>query len=197
MMTDEVAGLAMRLPPPRFQRPSAMVDTLPFPMPPPGMFPGRACIQLITHYESCSLTAYPDPGTGGDPWTIGFGDTGPDVVEGLTISYHDAVLRLVHRLNDEFVPAVHDMARMPLTQQMFDALVDFAYNCGTYNLASSTLLRLLNDLDYGGASNEFGKWINSGGHPMKGLERRREADRLVFLGFDAPTSIERAEALFP
>lgn len=32
-------------------------------------------ITLIKEFEGCSLTAYPDPGTGGDPWTIGYGWT--------------------------------------------------------------------------------------------------------------------------
>ncbi|HID1023608.1 TPA: glycoside hydrolase family protein, partial [Klebsiella michiganensis] len=40
-------------------------------------------IALIKRFEGCRLTAYPDPGTGGAPWTIGYGWTGK--VDGKTI----------------------------------------------------------------------------------------------------------------
>ena len=33
-------------------------------------------IDLIINFEGISLIAYPDPATGGDPWTIGYGHTG-------------------------------------------------------------------------------------------------------------------------
>ena len=39
----------------------------------------QAGIDLIKEFEGCHLKAYPDPKTGGDPWTIGFGATGPDI----------------------------------------------------------------------------------------------------------------------
>lgn len=32
-------------------------------------------IALIKQFEGCRLNAYPDPATGGDPWTIGIGHT--------------------------------------------------------------------------------------------------------------------------
>ena len=38
---------------------------------------------LIHNFEDCKLVAYPDPKTGGDPWTIGRGHTGKDVHKGL------------------------------------------------------------------------------------------------------------------
>lgn len=46
-------------------------------------------IALIKDFEGCRLTAYPDPGTGGAPWTIGYGWTlpvdGKPVRPGMTI----------------------------------------------------------------------------------------------------------------
>lgn len=38
---------------------------------------------MIAHFEGCELNAYPDPLSGGDPWTIGYGHTGPEVHQGL------------------------------------------------------------------------------------------------------------------
>ncbi len=45
---------------------------------------------LLKTWEGCELSAYPDPASGGAPWTIGYGHTGPDVVPGLTISQAQA-----------------------------------------------------------------------------------------------------------
>ena len=45
---------------------------------------------LTEQFEGCKLTAYPDPATGGDPWTIGYGHTGNDVYPGLTITQEQA-----------------------------------------------------------------------------------------------------------
>ena len=50
------------------------------------MTPSEACFALVKRFEGCRLDAYPDPATGGDPWTIGWGHTGPEVHKGLTIS---------------------------------------------------------------------------------------------------------------
>ena len=47
-------------------------------------------LQLIKAHEGCRLKSYPDPGSGGDPWTIGYGHTGPEVVPGLTITQEQA-----------------------------------------------------------------------------------------------------------
>ncbi|EAW4242513.1 lysozyme, partial [Salmonella enterica subsp. enterica] len=33
-------------------------------------------VALIKTFEGCRLKAYPDPKTGGAPWTIGYGWTG-------------------------------------------------------------------------------------------------------------------------
>ena len=45
---------------------------------------------LLKTWEGCRLSAYPDPASGGGPWTIGYGHTGPDVVPGLTITQQQA-----------------------------------------------------------------------------------------------------------
>lgn len=39
-------------------------------------------VQMLKTDEGCELTAYPDPLSGGAPWTIGYGCTGPDIVQG-------------------------------------------------------------------------------------------------------------------
>ncbi|KQD16250.1 lysozyme [Acinetobacter baumannii] len=70
---------------------------------------------------------------------------------------------------------------MPLTQNQFDALVSLAYNIGSGAFKGSTLLKLLNKGDYKGAADQFLVWNKAGGKVMKGLVRRREAERALFL----------------
>lgn len=141
-------------------------------------------INNIKDFEGCSLTAYPDPGTGGAPWTIGYGWTHPvdgkPIKPGMTIKQEtaDRLLKtgLVSYEND-----VLKMAKAKLTQGQFDALVSFAYNVGSRALSTSTLLRKLNDGDVMGAADEFLRWNKAGGKVLNGLTRRREAERAMFL----------------
>lgn len=141
-------------------------------------------IALIKGFEGCRLTAYPDPGTGGAPWTIGYGWTYP--VDGKPIKPRmkidqataDRLLKtgLVSYEND-----VQKLVKVKLTQNQFDALVSFAYNVGSRALSTSTLLKKLNSGDIKGAADEFLRWNKAGGKEMPGLTKRRKAEREVFL----------------
>jgi lysozyme len=139
-----------------------------------------AGLALIKSFEGCELTAYPDPGTGGDPWTIGYGHTGPDVQPGLTITQARATQLLEQDLQ-KFEQGVNGMIARSLTSNQFSALVSFAYNVGLGALQSSTLLRLVNAGDFSGAAAQFGKWVNGGSGPLPGLVRRRAAEAALFL----------------
>lgn len=146
-------------------------------------------IALMHHYEQCRLRAYPDPGTGGAPWTIGWGDTGPDVVPGLVITQAEADARFSNRLSREFEPAVRSALRVQVAQLEFDALVSLAYNIGVRALRDSTLMRLLNSSDKAGASDQFLRWDKAAGKSLLGLRRRRAAERAMFLGMNAQAAI--------
>lgn len=143
----------------------------------------------------------------GKPWTIAWGDT-ENVSVGLVISQAEADARYAKRLVRDFEPAVRSAVLVPLTQRQWDAIVSTVYNTGPGGrgrdgilyLADgkpSTFLRKLNLGDYGGAAAELPKWVRAGGQVLKGLERRREAARLVFLGMDARSAIVSGEAKFP
>ena len=131
--------------------------------------------RLIKSFEGLELEAYPDPGTGGEPWTIGYGHTG-GVKPGDKITIAQAE-RLFDKDTDRFEAAVEKLAPVA-TDNQFAALVSLAFNVGDANLAKSTLLKLHNAGDYEGAAEQFGRWIYANGRPMKGLVRRRaeEAD---------------------
>lgn len=138
-------------------------------------------LRLIKAFEGCRLTAYPDPGTGGDPWTIGFGHTGADVYPGLSISQERADALLVQDLQ-RFEAIVSRAVTTQVDSNQYSALVSFTYNTGA--LEGSTLLALLNQQDYQGAAEQFLRWVRAGGQVLPGLVRRRNAERALFLGQD-------------
>lgn len=81
--------------------------------------------------------------------------------------------------------AVSAAVTVSLSQSQFDALVSFAYNVGIGAFRSSTLLRKLNAGDYQGAADQFLLWDKNDGKVMRGLTRRRQAERALFLSVDA------------
>jgi len=144
----------------------------------------QSAIDLIKSFEGFRADAYPDPATGGDPWTIGYGHTSmagaPKVVRGMkiTLAEGEAILRT------DLAPveaSVRKLVKVPLTANEYGALVSFVFNVGVMNLAKSTLLAKVNAGDKTGAANEFGKWNKAAGKVMSGLTRRRAAEAKLFL----------------
>ena len=135
-----------------------------------------AGIKLIKDFEGCKLKAYQDiVGV----WTIGYGATGSDVIEGLQITQEEADKRLAADL-EQFERGVMRVVKVPLTENQLAALVSFTYNLGIGSLWRSTLLQLLNKGDYEGAAMEFEKWSMAGGVVVKGLHNRRKAEKALF-----------------
>ena len=146
----------------------------------PAMKISDAGLNLIKEFEGCRLKAYPDPATGGKPWTIGYGHTkGVQPGDVITQAQADAFLR-----EDvaEFERSVNKLAPIT-TQSQFDALVSFAFNLGAANLEKSTLLKKHRAGDYAGASQEFVKWNRAAGRVMAGLTRRRLAEAELYGGW--------------
>ena len=151
------------------------------------MNPSPACSALIQQFEGCakkrsdgSIEAYPDPGSGGDPWTIGWGSTGPDIKKGTVWTQKQCDDRFSEHLG-EFARKVEGLlGGAPTTQKQFDAMVSFAYNVGPGNLASSTLLKKHKAKDYAGAAAEFAKWNKAAGKVLPGLTRRRAAESALY-----------------
>ena len=74
-----------------------------------------------------------------------------------------------------------DIREVAVNQCQFDALVCFAFNVGSKNLDTSTLLKKLTIGDIEGAGDEFLRWNKAGGKVLEGLTRRRQAERRLFL----------------
>ena len=137
-----------------------------------------AGFQLIKRFESLRLKAYPDPGTGDVPFTIGWGSTFPPVHKGDVITLGQATDRLMTNLR-RFEDFVTEHAGA-CTDNQYAALVSFAFNCGTSNLEESTLLRYHRAGKYDSAKAEFLKWTNANGRSMPGLVKRRAAESALY-----------------
>lgn len=149
---------------------------------------GEAGLTLIKRFEGCArrredglIEAYPDPATGGEPWTIGWGSTrleGRTVRKGDCISQEqaDALFSAqLERYADEVLKALNGA---PASPAQFDALVSFHYNTGA--IARATLTAKHRAGDHQGAAAEFARWNRAGGRVMKGLVRRREAEAALY-----------------
>jgi lysozyme len=148
-----------------------------------------AGIALIQQFEGCArkrpdgrFEAYPDPGTGGDPWTIGWGTTGPDVVPGLVWTKEQCDERFACELRRYVREVALAIGDAPTTQSQFDALVSFHYNTGAIRKATLTKLHKAGNHDRAAA--EFGKWVNAGGKRMAGLVRRRAEEARLYCTTD-------------
>ena len=138
-------------------------------------------LHLTESFEGCRLTSYPDPGTGGSPWTVGYGHTGSDVHPNMTITKEQAEELLMQDVQKSEM-TVANKIHTDITQDEFDALVDFVFNVGAGNFAGSTLLKKINAGDMKGAALEFEKWDMAAGRHMAGLLRRRQAEEKLFDG---------------
>ena len=138
-------------------------------------------LKLIAKFEGCYLQAYLCPA---NVWTIGIGTTiypnGVKVKKGDKCTLEQAHEYLAHDMI-EFEKTVNDSVKVPLSQNQFDALVSLAYNIGSGAFKNSTLLKKLNAKDYAGAADQFLVWNKGGGKVLKGLVRRRDAERALFL----------------
>lgn len=137
-------------------------------------------IALIVEFEGERLRAYPDPATGGEPYTIGIGHTGPEVKPGMVITGAQSKAYLHHDLARFEQAVTRGVSGKPTTQNQFDALVSFAFNVGPTNLLNSTLLRKHCARDYAGAKAEFAKWNKANKKVMAGLTRRRSAEAALY-----------------
>ena len=115
-------------------------------------------------------------------WTIGYGST-KGVRSGQRITEQEAE----DKLKQDVVTAENDVKRhikVPLSQNQFDALCSFAFNCGGANLGKSTLTKLVNKGKYDEASEQFLRWnkarVNGELTILRGLTRRRTAEAALF-----------------
>ena len=132
-------------------------------------------IELIKEFEGCRQVAYQDSV---GVWTIGYGHT-KTAYEG-QLAIKKTCDKLLAEDIAEFEEYVNKLVKVPLTQNQFDALVVWTFNLGPTNLNESTMLRKLNEGDYGSVPDEMRRWNKAGGEVLNGLVRRRNAEAELF-----------------
>jgi lysozyme len=142
--------------------------------------PSQDCIDLIKQFEGCVLTSYVDIA---GVWTIGYGTTlypvGIPVGPNETCTEAEAESYLAHDVR-MFSSAVSDSLAVPINQKMFDACVSLCYNIGISAFKRSTLLRQINEGNHLEASDQFLRWNKVGQQEVRGLTRRRKAEKAMF-----------------
>lgn len=129
-----------------------------------------------------SCGAYPDPGTGGDPWTIGYGSTGPNIKRGTIWTRQQAEESLKNHVI-YFTSGVLNLSPnlANTLPRRLAAIISFAYNCGLRNYQISTLRKRVNTENWEGAAREIVRWNKANGRVLRGLTRRREAEAALLL----------------
>jgi lysozyme len=139
---------------------------------------------LIKEFEGCVLHAYPDPGTGGAPYTIGYGNTfyndGTKVKLGQTITQAQAEDMLAHeveRVAATLSKTIPTWNQMNVNQQ--SALISFSYNVGPRWFGSDgfgTITRTVRNAQWFAVPDSLKLYVNPGTSVTAGLKRRRLAE---------------------
>lgn len=146
---------------------------------------GPAGVALIKRFEGCArlrpdgrFAAYPDPGTGSEPWTIGWGATGVGIGPQTIWTQQECDTRLDADLARFAAEVARAIGLAPTSRNQFDAMVSFHYNTGA--IARATLTHRHRAGDHAAAEREFHRWVYAGGRVLKGLVRRREAEARLY-----------------
>ena len=152
-------------------------------------------LKLIKEFEGCAkrlpngnIQAYPDPGTGGDPWTIGWGTTrihGKPVEPGLVITQAEADSELmgqVGQFQTHLSTSIPGWGQLKANQKA--ALVSFAWNVGAFygDSGFGTITRALRDKAYENVASALMLYVNPGSSVEAGLRRRRLAEGAMWEG---------------
>lgn len=150
--------------------------------------PPKSGIELIKRFEGCRLIAYPDPKTGGRPYTIGWGSTidldglGFRLGYKITQEYADKLLEsdCIKRMQalQKIIPYWNEM-----NEQLQGALLSFAYNLGSgfYNSDGFiTISKTLKDKKWAQIPSVMYLYRNPGSNVEAGLARRRLAEGILW-----------------
>lgn len=146
-------------------------------------------IELIKKFEGLRLEAYPDPLTGGKPYTIGWGNTqrkdGSPFALGERITQAEAQDLLIWHVEESFLPPLQRIpawANMNEAQQ--GAILSFAYNLGAHFYGASdfqTISRVLRNQQWDQIEAALVLYRNPGSNVEEGLLRRRLTEAELFL----------------
>jgi lysozyme len=142
-------------------------------------------INIIKKYTGYSERAYPDPSTGGAPYTFGYGSQyypdGSTVKKGQCCSKRKAMEYLTHDM--EIIEDDLKRLNLGIDTSMQEALISFIHSVGWEAFLYSTLIDHIENENWPGATTELSRWIFDDCHRVIGglIDRRRE-ESLLFLG---------------
>ena len=157
--------------------------------------------KLIESFEGLILQSYDDYNdhivnigdTVHGTLTIGYGHTSaagsPSVFLGQVFTRNEADQVLGSDL-EKVEREVNNLVKVTINQNQYDALVSFHFNTGA--LGHSSVLTLLNNRDYSTAADHLLLYDHAGGRVLAGLQRRRQAERKLFL-----TASQEVKQTFP
>ena len=137
----------------------------------------QAGITLIKSFESCRLTAYQD---GNGIWTIGWGHTGPEVVQGLVWTQAQADAQFADDLLRRAETPVSAYLTADIDDNQYAAFCSLCFNIGSGNFKASSALHLANAGDLSSVPAHILLWDEVGGHVSAGLLRRRNAEVVLW-----------------
>jgi len=143
-------------------------------------------IELIKRFEGCRLAAYKCPA---GVWTIGWGET-RGVKEGdvWTQEQADAVLR--QRVGQFMLATLKRCPQLFSSPARLEACTSLAYNIGVGAFGASSVCRKTKRREFPGAADSFLLWNKAAGRVLRGLTRRRHAERRAYLASPAAQAAE-------
>ncbi len=144
----------------------------------------ECALELIKRFEGCYLEAYPDPLSGGAPYTIGWGSTkkrdGTPFALGDKITQDEADSLLQYQLLTSYLPALGLIPHSAdMSKEQIGALLSFAYNLGARFYGSNgfeTISRRLRNKEWDLIPEALLLYRNPGSNVEEGLKRRRIAE---------------------
>jgi lysozyme len=136
-----------------------------------------AGVAFIAQFEGFRPTVYRCPA---GKLTIGYGHVIRPGEYFEAVSREQALVLLQRDAEREAAPVSRALDQV-LTSYQQDALISLAFNCGGTAIALSHLVRRLNQGLFNDAADQFLRWNKVNGDPVRGLTRRRIAERNLFL----------------
>lgn len=135
-------------------------------------------IPTVTQWEGTEYVSYRDVV---GIWTVCTGDTA-NVTPGKTYSKAECEARLERQLIAHAKPVMQCVPGLTRNRpNQLAASVSLAYNIGTSAFCRSTVARRFNAGQWKAGCDAFLMWRFAGGREIRGLKRRREAERSICL----------------
>ena len=142
------------------------------------------CYKLWREYEGLELVSYPDPATGNEPWTIGYGHTGglsaPQVKKGMKITKAQAEDLMKSDLEAAY-KALQKLIKVELNENQWAALISFYGNLKTKTFLKSSVLSYINQNRLAEVPGRMALYRLGDGKVMNGLVRRRAAEGALWM----------------